>query len=993
MSSCERGRVRSRTSVLRLLIANLAAVSVLFPAARADAQLAMTQFQDVRLVYIDGTQSYLVPHAARTALNSIAFQKKLFDFEPSEDVTVLLVDFEDSGDASATAVPRNAVTVQEAPLSFAFETIAGNDRMNIIMNHEMVHVAAMDQATRRDRAFRRLFGGKVAPIGDQPESVLYFFLTTPRVAAPRWYHEGIATFLDTWMAGGLGRAQGGYDEMVFRSMVRDGAHFYDPLGLASEGTKIDFQLQINSYLYGTRFMVWLARTYSPEQVIDWVARREGSRAYYGRQFHQVFGTSIGEAWARWITDEQAFQRQNLEAVRKYAVTPYTDLTRQALGSVSRAFYDPETKKIYAAFNYPGVVAHIGSIATDTGQVQRLVNIKAPSIYTVTSLVRDPETGTLFYTTDNRAYRDLVALDPKIHRTTLLQKDARIGDLAFDRADKSLWGIRQLNGLCTLVRIPKPYREWKQIYTFPYGTVVYDLDVSPDGTTLAASFGEISGKQNVRLLSVAALQQGDPTPLAQFDFETAVPNNFVFSADGRFLYGSSYLTGVSNIFRYDIAAKKIDALTNAETGFFRPIPLGNDDFIVFRYSGAGFVPARIRGTPLEDVSAVTFMGERLAEEHPVIKTWNVGSPAKIQLDAMTKRTAPYRLAGGLRRESWYPIAQGYKDAPAIGMRFNFSDRLQLNRFNVSASVSPGGDLPSSERVHLNAAYERFDWRGRVSFNAGDFYDLFGPTKVGRKGYNIFAGHKSTLVFDEPRRLELDLSGSAAGNLDRLPEYQNVPIDVSRLYSFDAKLTYSDVRNSLGYVDDETGTRWSAALQGRIVEGTVVPRMYGTFDRSLATPTGHSSIWLRSAGGFSPSSASEPFANFFFGAFGNNYVDHADEKRYRQYYAFPGVDLNAIGGRNFVKSTLELNLPPRRFSRVGTPGFYVTWLRPAVFVGGLMTNLDASSARRSAADIGGQLDLRVTMLSELDMTLSIGGAVAFDRDSAPRREAMISLKLLR
>jgi hypothetical protein len=254
MSWSERGRVRSRTSVLRLLIANLAALTVLFPAARADAQLAMTQFQDVRLVYIDGTQSYLVPHAARTALNSMAFQKKLFDFEPSEDVTVLLVDFEDSGNASATAVPRNAVTVQEAPLSFAFETIAGNDRMNIIMNHEMVHVATMDQATRRDRAFRRLFGGKVAPIGDQPESVLYFFLTTPRVAALRWYHEGIATFLDTWMAGGLGRAQGGYDEMVFRSMVRDGAHFYDPLGLASEGTKIDFQLQINSYLYGTRFM-------------------------------------------------------------------------------------------------------------------------------------------------------------------------------------------------------------------------------------------------------------------------------------------------------------------------------------------------------------------------------------------------------------------------------------------------------------------------------------------------------------------------------------------------------------------------------------------------------------------------------------------------------------------------------------------------------------------------------------------------------------------
>ena len=55
------------------------------------------------------------------------------------------------------------------------------------------------------------------------------------------------------MGGGLGRAQGGYDEMVFRAMVRDDAHFYDPLGLASRGVQVDFQVGANAYLYGTRF--------------------------------------------------------------------------------------------------------------------------------------------------------------------------------------------------------------------------------------------------------------------------------------------------------------------------------------------------------------------------------------------------------------------------------------------------------------------------------------------------------------------------------------------------------------------------------------------------------------------------------------------------------------------------------------------------------------------------------------------------------------------
>ncbi len=59
----------------------------------------------------------------------------------------------------------------------------------------------------------------------------------------------------------------------------------------------------------------------------------------------------------------------------------------------------------------------------------------------------------------------------------------------------------------------------------------------------------------------------------------------------------------------------------------------------------------------------------------------------------------------------------------------------------------------------------------------------------------------------------------------------------------------------------------------------------------------------------------------------------------------------------------------------------------------TNLDDTSARRATTDIGGQIDVRLTMLSELDVTLSIGAAMAFDGGAAPQRQVMISLKMLR
>jgi hypothetical protein len=963
-----------------------------FPGS-ASAQLSVVGVAGMRLVYLDPSETFLVPHAARTFLNSLAFQRRLFDFDPKDPVVLLLTDISDSGNAGASVVPRDVVTVEIAPLNFAFETIAGNERMNILMNHELVHISTMDQAAGPDRFFRKLFGGKVVPVPDHPESILYFLLTAPRVASPRWYHEGIAVFVDTWMSGGLGRAQSGYDEMVFRSMVRDGTVFYDPLGLVSEGTQIDFQVQVNSYLYGTRFMTWLARRYSPERVIEWVSRRSGSRAYYATQFTHVFGTSLERAWASWEQDEREFQQRNLAAIRAYPITPSSDITTRALGSVSRAFYDAEARKIYTALNYPGVVSHVAAIDTATGRIDRLADIKGPTIFTVTSLAWDPYDRVLFYTRDNNSFRDLVQLDPSTRRQQILMKDARIGDLAFNRADRSLWGIRHLNGLCTLVRMAPPYRSWTQVVTWPYGTVMYDLDVSPDGARVSASFGEISGRQQVRVFETAALTGPGAVPIVTFDFGTAVPNGFTFTPDGRALYGSSYFTGVSNIFRYDLETRKLDAVTNAETGFFRPVPLADGGLIAFRYSGAGFVPARITPRPLEDVGTITFLGERVAEEHPVVKSWMVGSPAAVPFDSMPQQTGRYRLAGGLKRESFYPVFQGYKDTGALGMRFNFSDPLQFNRASLVLSYSPFGDLPQSERLHVKADYGRFDWRGRFDLNSADFYDFFGPTKVGRKGYALVVGKKQTLIFDLPHRLDLDVSARFAGNLDRLPEFQNVAVDVNRLLTLEARFADEDLRSSLGHVDDETGRRWSVEAQGNQVDGNMVPRFHGTFDRSLAVPAGHSSVWLRTAAGFSPTSRENPFANFYFGAFGNNWVDHRDEKRYRDVYSFPGASLDEIAGRSFVKSVVEWNLPPVRYRRMGRPGFYASWARPSIFIGGLATDVDSRQVRRFLTDTGAQIDVRFGLLSTLELTVSAGAAVAFEDGHAPRREAMLSVKILK
>ena len=109
--------------------------------------------------------------------------------------------------------------------------------------------------------------------------------------------------------------------------------------------------------------------------------------------------------------------------------------------------------------------------------------------------------------------------------------------------------------------------------------------------------------------------------------------------------------------------------------------------------------------------------------------------------------------------------------------------------------------------------------------------------------------------------------------------------------------------------------------------------------------------------------------------------------------PGFEIDTIPGRNFHRAMLELNLPPVRFERVGTPAFYLSWARPALFVSYLTTNLDDSLIRNEVSNAGLQIDFQFTILSRLDMTLSLGYAKGFGNSSImDDDEFMASLKIL-
>ena len=187
----------------KLLSGLLLAYCILTNAQAKSFELDVLETNDLRLLYIDPFQTHLVPHVVKNFQNSLQFQKKLYGWEPKEKTTIILTDLSDYGNAGAAASPRNGISVFIAPASRTLETMPSSERVFMLMNHELVHIANMDMATGADLKWRRFFSGKPRQNSRHPESMLYNYLATPRLAVPRWYLEGAAVFMETWMSGGL----------------------------------------------------------------------------------------------------------------------------------------------------------------------------------------------------------------------------------------------------------------------------------------------------------------------------------------------------------------------------------------------------------------------------------------------------------------------------------------------------------------------------------------------------------------------------------------------------------------------------------------------------------------------------------------------------------------------------------------------------------------------------------------------------------------------
>lgn len=958
--------------------------------SQTKGRIQQFQTSNVKLVFLDKNTSYLVPHTVRSFENALAFHENFWDYDPTCATNILFNDFGDVGNGGTMVIPWNFLNIGISPFDYTFSVVPSNERMQWLMSHELTHQVMCDKASKSDLVIQKIFGGKVMPDNKDPLSLAYSYFTTPRWYSPRWYHEGIAVFMETWMSGGVGRVMGGYDEMVFRTMVRDSSFFYNVIGLETEGTAIDFQVGVNSYLYGTRFVSYLAHQYGMEKLKEFYARTDTSRRFYANQFKHVYGIPIQKEWDKWIAWEHDFQKENLATIREQPLSQYRKITGKSLGSASRPYYDKDAGKIYMAVNYPGKLAHIASIDIKTGEMTKIAAVPSPSLYYVTSLAYDDSSKTLFASTHNNDWRGLQSIDVATGKVRNLIKYDRAGNLVYNRKDHAIYGVQSMSGRSTLIRILPPYKKWHELYTLPFGKDFSDLDISQDGLFLSGTLSDIQGRQKLVLFRISDLLAGKTEFRMIYEFEDNPAANFVFSPDGKYLFGTSYITGASNVFRISIETSHPEILTNATSGFFRPLPLSNDSMLVLDYTQDGMVPGIMKIDTMAHVNAIEFLGQNIYNKYPEVESWILPPPSKINLDSLEVTEKRYVPIKELKLASAYPIIQGYKSYVTAGYRMNFMDPMGLNSLTLKWSFSPNPSLPLKQTVHLGIDYTIWNWTFNVNYNYADFYDLFGPTKFSRAGYSVSAKYYKLFNRLAPGKTDFFIKLTAYGDLETLPFYQNIASDYTELYIATINYHKSYLRKSLGAIEPEKGYDWSVYAYTSFARETFYPQLINNFDFGFLLPLRNTSLWFRTSAGQSFGESDKTNSFFYFGGFGNNFVDYRAAQQYRDMSSFPGVEIDEISALNYGKLTTEIDFKPIRFRKLGLLGFYSTYARFSLFGMGLFTNIANDQSQQNFFSTGIQLDMELVLFTLLKSTLSFGFSRAYG-PMLPNDQFMVSLKL--
>ena len=265
-------------------------------------------------------------------------------------------------------------------------------------------------------------------------------------------------------------------------------------------------------------------------------------------------------------------------------------------------------------NSPGSFPHIVEIDLVSGKERCVTPLYGIQLYNPAFITLDRKNRRLIFTTNNGKMRGLEVYDLRKKRVVKRLKLQRVNNVVYDNATDQLYGLFSNGGVQSIVKYDSNLEKPEIIYSFPFGVSVGDLDISHDGRYLSLTKQGDNGEHTLMLFDLVEIARANFHVEELLTWEDSNLGQFRFSLDDKYLIGSSYYTGVSNIWQLNLETREMELVSNTDIGLFAPLEIEKGKLIALEFERDGLRPVRLDRKVVEDANAIELYGQKAYENN-------------------------------------------------------------------------------------------------------------------------------------------------------------------------------------------------------------------------------------------------------------------------------------------------------------------------------------------------------------------------------------------
>ena len=603
---------------------------------------------------------------------------------PAAPTEIILNDRVDYSNGWSTPFPRNTIELNVNPPDDVSTLEDYNNWLELVFTHEYTHTLHLDSAFGGPAVIRKIFG-RIATI---------FPNAFPNALQPYWVLEGLATYIETDPAKGIGRGQNTSYKALMRVEVENGIK---PIYQVNQ-PMVSWPAGTARYLYGVYFMNFVRDRYGDKQLRNWIHQ-------YGNNFfwfinmnaRHTLGKNLNPLWQEFSQYLQDEFQPTINEIKAAGVTEGVN--------ISKAGY-------YTGYPRALPNGDVYYIRDDFASHTKLMVLKngaaAPQVVTNVDGERfdiHPSAGILMARLElNKSvnvFSDLYRISFKGHETRLT-KGKRYTYAAWSPDATQIIAVHSEAGQKALHLLSAKGEFIDTLWQGENKEVISELDWSPDGKSVVAAVWRPESRWNLEEFS---LQTKTWHKLTQTDFIETQPR---YTADGKSVIFCADYSGVFNVMRMNRESGKIVRLTNLVGGAYAVTPQADGNGIFYMgLSAKGYDVYH-----LTEVHQQPVTNDELSQHN----TSNINGPlddikADTTYSADNAKISNYNGISKIAPAFWYPAVGTDSDNNTVVEVTTFGwDPLQRHNYSLLFGYHVNKEFPYGQ---FDYVYDR--WTPSLKFS--------------------------------------------------------------------------------------------------------------------------------------------------------------------------------------------------------------------------------------------------------------------------------------